>query len=97
MKLSIEQVEKIARLGRLELTREEKELYAQQLSSILDYVEQLKKVDTRTVVPTSQVTGLQNVFRKDEIVPSTPDERTELLGQVPTLEDDLVKTKSVFE
>ncbi|MFA4814969.1 MAG: Asp-tRNA(Asn)/Glu-tRNA(Gln) amidotransferase subunit GatC [Candidatus Gracilibacteria bacterium] len=66
MKLTKEQVEKIAQLARLKLTDEELERYAGQLTDILTYVEVIKELDTTGVPETSQVTGLMNVTRKDE-------------------------------
>ncbi|MEK9159178.1 MAG: Asp-tRNA(Asn)/Glu-tRNA(Gln) amidotransferase subunit GatC [Patescibacteria group bacterium] len=66
MKLTKEQVEKIAQLARLQLTEEEMERYAGQLTEILNYVDVLKELDTTGVPETSQVTGLTNVTRKDE-------------------------------
>lgn len=65
-KLDISQIEHIAKLSRLELSNEEKKLYSQQLSSVLDYVEQLSEVDTDDVEPTANVTGLSNIWREDE-------------------------------
>lgn len=96
MAISKEEVEHIAHLARLGLSEDEKEKFALQLSSILDYIEQLKEVDTEGVEPTAQVTGLENIFRPDEIEAS--DEiRDKLLKQAPSTEDDLIKTKAVFE
>ena len=74
MKLTLEQVEKAAKLANLPLSSEEEEKYSQQLSKILDYMEQLNKVDTEGVEPTSQVTGLVNVMRSDETAPSLTQE-----------------------
>ena len=70
MALSKEQVEHIASLARLRLTEEEKEKYPGELSAILAYVEKLQAVDTAGVEPTSQVTGLVNVMREDEVIES---------------------------
>lgn len=66
MKLTKEQIEKIARLARLNLSEEELERYAGQITDILDYVDILKNLDTSGVSETSQVTGLANVTRTDE-------------------------------
>lgn len=66
-KLDISQIEHIAKLSRLKLTDEEKKLYSEQLSSVLDYVEQLSLVDTKDVEPTANITGLKNVLREDEV------------------------------
>ena len=66
-KLDITQIEHIAKLSRLKLTDDEKKLYSEQLSSVLDYVEQLSEVDTENVEGTANITGLKNVFREDGI------------------------------
>lgn len=66
MKLTKDQVQKIAHLARLQLTEEELERYVSQLTDILSYVEMLKELNTEGVPETSQVTGLTNVTRKDE-------------------------------
>jgi len=66
-KLSIAEVEHIAKLAKLELSQEEKEKYCEQLSSVLEYVDQLSEVDTEGVEPTSNVTGLSSVMREDKI------------------------------
>lgn len=97
MSITKQDVEHIAHLARLGLSEEEKEKFAKQLSSILDYVEQLKEVDTEGVEPTAQVTGLENVYREDEIEASTDETRDKLLKQAPSTKDDLIKTKAVFE
>ncbi len=67
MKLTKEQVQHIAKLARLHLTDEEMERYADQLTSILTYVEMLKELDTSSVKETSQVTGLSLQARPDEL------------------------------
>jgi aspartyl-tRNA(Asn)/glutamyl-tRNA(Gln) amidotransferase subunit C len=67
MQLTKEQVQKIAQLARLELTDAEMEKYAAQLTDILTYAEMLKELDTSSVEETSQVTGLSNVTRADEL------------------------------
>ena len=67
MKLTKEEVEKLAHLARLKLTDEEKELYSEQLTEILSYVEILGEAPTEGVEITSQVTGLSNVTREDEV------------------------------
>lgn len=66
-KLSPEEVEHIAKLSKLELSDEEKMLYQEQLSSVLDYVGQLSEVDTAETPITANVTGLANVYRADEV------------------------------
>lgn len=65
MVLTKKQVEHVALLARLELSAEEKEQYATQLSAILEYVEALNKLDTENVPPTAHVLPIKNVFRED--------------------------------
>ncbi|HNP75371.1 MAG TPA: Asp-tRNA(Asn)/Glu-tRNA(Gln) amidotransferase subunit GatC [bacterium] len=67
MKLSQQEVERIATLARLKLTEEEKNRYSQELSKIFDYMDKLQALDTAAVEPTSQVTGLTNVMREDVV------------------------------
>lgn len=68
--LSVEEVKKIAKLANLSLSGEELNLYAPQLSEVLEYVKVLQELDTSEILPTYQVTGLVNVFRKDVVTPS---------------------------
>ena len=63
-------VEKISSLARIPLTKEEKEKLVSQLSKTINYVDILQKVDTSKVKHTTQVTGLENVFREDKVLPS---------------------------
>lgn len=67
MKLTPEQVRKIAQLARLKLTEEEEQRYAQQLTGILSYVERISELELKDVPETSQVTGLSTVTRADEL------------------------------
>ncbi len=64
------QVEHIAKLARLTLSPAEAEKMTKELSSILQYVEQLNEVNTDSVTPTAQVTGLTNTLREDDVKPS---------------------------
>ena len=97
MKLDKEQVEHIANLARLHLSEEEKEKFSKELSSVLEYMEILNEVDTENVEPTYQVTGLQNVYRKDEIKGCTDEEMKDVRGQFPESKDDLLKVPGIFE
>lgn len=96
MKLTSEQVEHIARLAHLELSREEKELFQKQLSSILEYVDALGKVDTAAVEPLYHAFALQNVTRPDEVSGCDEATRVRLIGEFPDKEGDLLKVPAVF-
>ncbi|MFA6422046.1 MAG: Asp-tRNA(Asn)/Glu-tRNA(Gln) amidotransferase subunit GatC [Candidatus Buchananbacteria bacterium] len=95
MKLSIEEVEHIAKLARLSLTQEEKEKYSNQLSNILEYMEKLQSVDTQNIEPTSQVTGLTSVMREDEIIESGIEK--DLVECAPAHKDGYVAIPKIFE
>ena len=69
MSLSSRDVEKIALLARLELTDDEKALYQEQLSAILDYANRLNQLDITDVPPTASAVDLENVMREDVIEP----------------------------
>lgn len=66
-KLSTQDIKHVAKLANLLLSDEELTIFIVQLSAILDFVSKLQKIDTKGVQETSQVTGLENVFREDEI------------------------------
>ena len=65
--LTIEETEKIADLAKLPLSEKEKKLFCGQLTEILDFVESISEVNTEEVSPLSNVLGLKNVFREDEV------------------------------
>jgi aspartyl-tRNA(Asn)/glutamyl-tRNA(Gln) amidotransferase subunit C len=97
MKLTIEEIKHIADLARLELTEEELAKYGEQLSAVLSYIDQLQEVDVEGVEPTAQVTGLTNVWRKDEIRDCPEAEREAALHEAPELEEHQIKVKRVLE
>lgn len=68
--LTIEEVEHIALLARLSLSRDEIETFREQLSDILDYAASLQELDTDAIPPTAQVLGQNSVMRDDEQRPS---------------------------
>jgi len=96
MKLSKEEIQHIADLARLDLSEAEFEKYGCQLSGVLDYIDQLQEVDTDDLEPTAQVTGLENVYRNDEIKVWADDERKAALALAPDLEDGQVKVRRVL-
>ena len=96
MSLSKTQIEHIAKLARLELTEDELKKYGGQLSAVLDYINQLSEVETEGVEPTAQVTGLQNIFREDEIKEWDKKEVKEALADAPELEDNQVKVRRII-
>ncbi|MBI2641634.1 Asp-tRNA(Asn)/Glu-tRNA(Gln) amidotransferase subunit GatC [Candidatus Roizmanbacteria bacterium] len=65
-KISEEDVKRLAKLANLKLSRGELNTYSKQLTSILEYVDQLNEVDTSNIPSTSSTAGLENVSRHDE-------------------------------
>jgi aspartyl-tRNA(Asn)/glutamyl-tRNA(Gln) amidotransferase subunit C len=71
--LSRDQVLHVARLARLELTEQELETMAEELSGVLDHIEKIGELgDLSDVPPTSHVVEVENVLRADEPRPSLP-------------------------
>jgi aspartyl-tRNA(Asn)/glutamyl-tRNA(Gln) amidotransferase subunit C len=71
--LSREEVLHVARLARLELTEEEIERFASELSKVLDHIEMINQLgDLADVPPTSHVINVENALRADEPRPSIP-------------------------
>jgi len=95
MSLSIEEVEHIANLARLELTDAEKRRYRVQLSAILEHVAQLQKLDTAFIQPMSGVFSLENPLRPDEAHPGLTTET--LLSSATEKERAQFKIPPVFE
>jgi len=94
--ISEEEVKHLAELARLNLSENEVKKYSKELSSILDYVSLLEEVDTKDVKPTFQVTGLENVTRKDE-VRKVCDRDAALLNTPLQVSRDQIKVPPVFE
>jgi len=65
-KLTKSDIEHVAKLANLNLTSEETKKYTSQLGAIVDFVGELSEVDTSNLEPTSQTTGLEDVYRVDE-------------------------------
>ncbi len=94
MALTIKEVEHVALLARLELNDDEKHLFAEQLSSILEYVDKLNELPTDGVEPLTHILPVYNVFRQDEIKPGSP--REEILANAPLVEDGQYKVPKIM-
>lgn len=94
-KLTRDDVLKLAQLAKLHIADDEVTKFQNEIETILGYVEQLQAADVSNLVPTSQVTGLENVMRKDEVVDYgvSPDE---LLKNAPATSDGLIKVRRVL-
>jgi aspartyl-tRNA(Asn)/glutamyl-tRNA(Gln) amidotransferase subunit C len=79
-KLTKANVLHVAKLAKLNLSDAEVKKFLPQLSSIVDHIGNLSEVDTKNIEPTSQTTGLTDVFRDDEIKESSLDQDKALSG-----------------
>jgi aspartyl-tRNA(Asn)/glutamyl-tRNA(Gln) amidotransferase subunit C len=92
--LSKEEVKKLALLARIALSDAEVEKYQKDLSTVLDYVDELKKVDVSGVDEVFEVTGLVNVQRDDKVV--TAENHQEIFSQAPEIKDGFYKVKAIL-
>jgi aspartyl-tRNA(Asn)/glutamyl-tRNA(Gln) amidotransferase subunit C len=95
MNITVADVEHVARLARLELSPEEKVLFADQMGAILGYVEKLKELDTEGVAPTSHAVPMANAFREDRERPSIGLENA--LANAPAREGAFFAVPKVIE
>jgi aspartyl-tRNA(Asn)/glutamyl-tRNA(Gln) amidotransferase subunit C len=95
MAIGEEDVRKIAKLARLRLSQDEIKLYQGQLIKILDSMDELSKLETKDVPPTTSVLGISNVMREDEPRPFADTEK--LLANAPEREGNYFKVRKVIE
>lgn len=95
MPLSLEEVEHIAQLARLELTPEEYQKFREQLSEILDYAARLQGVDTEGIPPTASVLPARSVLRADE--PRQGLSKDKLFENAPHVEEDQFRVPPILE
>ena len=92
--IDLEQVRKVALLARLDLTEAEEQQFTEQLSGILDYVNQLNELDTDDTEPTTRAIELSNSTRQDELDPFAA--RESILDIAPDREDDFFKVPKIL-
>ena len=93
-KITNEEVKKVANLARLELNKDEINNHAEQLEKILEYINQLEKINTDDVPCTTRAIEVINVFRKDEKKNSDCNE--ELLELGPLREDSYFRVPKII-
>ena len=94
MKIDNEQVRKVAHLARLELTQTEEEQFTTQLSSLLEYFEQLSELDTSDVAPTTRAIDVSNVTRADDLEPFA--NRESILAAAPEQDGDFFRVPKII-
>ena len=93
MSISIEEVNRIAKLARLSFNDDQKQKLQQELSAILDYVDQLKQVQDKALDEVSPESV--NLMRPD--VAEQVSNPEEFLAQAQAREGNFIKVKSVLE
>lgn len=92
--IDLEQVRKVANLARLELSAAEEQQFTNQLSSILEYVQQLDELDTEAVPPTTRAIEVSNITRPDQL--ETFAGREAILDSAPEREGDFFKVPKIL-
>jgi aspartyl-tRNA(Asn)/glutamyl-tRNA(Gln) amidotransferase subunit C len=95
MSLTAEQVRWVANLARLELTPDELRAMTGQLSRIVEYVDQLQRLNTEGVEPLAHPLEVANVFRDDEPEPSLPPDAA--LANAPRRRGDFYAVPAVLD
>jgi len=95
MKVTLQDVEQVAKLARLEVSAAEKEAFARQLSQILTHMVTINEYDTSGIEPTASVLGQTNVFRDDEVRPSLTPEQA--LANAPEREAEAFAVPRIIE
>jgi len=93
--ISREDVLRLASLSSIELSDSEVDGLSLDLKNIVDYINQLQELDTSGVEPTYQVTDLENVWRKDEIIDYKVS-REQLLDLAPEQSNNSIKVPKVL-
>jgi aspartyl-tRNA(Asn)/glutamyl-tRNA(Gln) amidotransferase subunit C len=94
-KISIQDVYHVAMLAKIAVSDDEAAKLQAELSTIIDYVQQLDALDTTGVEPTYQVTGLSNVSREDKIIDYGVSQEA-LLANAPNAKDGQIKVPKVL-
>jgi len=94
-KLDAEQVKKVAKLARLDLTETEIKEFTGQLSAILGYVEKMNELDTEDVEPLAHCLAISNCFRDDVVTKSLGTEVT--LANAPAKDGDFFKVPKILD
>ena len=94
-RISREEVSKVAQLARLKLNKEQIDNHATQIEKILDYINQLEKIDTVNVPCTTRAIEVINNFRSDANI--TFNNREEILNLAPSREDDFYKVPKIIK
>lgn len=91
-KISIKELKHIASLARLEISKDEEEVFLKHLDQILSYFKKIDEVNTEGIPPTYHVIDITNAFRKDEVKPFNSEE---LIKNAPQTKGKFIKTSRI--
>tara|TARA_Y100000589_G_scaffold282508_1_gene280046 strand:- start:54 stop:347 length:294 start_codon:yes stop_codon:yes gene_type:complete len=94
-RISKEEVSKVAHLAKLKLNEEQINNHAIQIEKILDYINQLDKIDTTNISCTTRAIEVINNFRSDE--KEVYKNRDDILNLAPSREDDFFKVPKIIK
>jgi len=94
-RISRQEVQKVAKLARLELSDAEIEQFTGQLGAILEYVEKMNELDTDNVEPLAHCLPVSNVFRADEVKESLGTDRT--LANAPERDGEFFRVPRILD
>ena len=92
--MEIKDIEKLAKLARIELTEDEKKTFANDLEKILEYVGQIKEVATED--KPAEVGDIFNVLREDGVTHESGQFTEKILAQAPETQDGFIKVKKIL-
>ena len=95
MKVTEQDIKTVASLSRLKIREDESAQVMEQLDKFLNYVENLRSVDTSKIEPTTYALPMQNVFRDDKVKPSL--DRELAISNAPLADDGYFKVPRVLE
>jgi len=93
-KISSSDIRKVAELARLELPTDQIETYTKQLEEILSYIDQLQKIDTKNIPPTTRAVEVVNQMREDLVEVNCS--REDILNQAPHREGDFFRVPKIL-
>jgi aspartyl-tRNA(Asn)/glutamyl-tRNA(Gln) amidotransferase subunit C len=94
--ISKREVQHVANLARLALTKKETEAFRKELSLVLGYIDKLKKLDVSGIKEISHPLEMSNQTRKDEAFPEKPEVRKRLMTQAPESRNGYIRVKQIL-
>lgn len=91
------EVQHVAKLARLNMTKKEEEKFTKELSLILDYIEKLKEINVDRIEPTSHPFEIENVMREDISKKPEMEVIQKLIKAAPARKQSYIKVKTILK